>query len=237
MGAKKTVGDNSYLRQQGPLLLLGLIVVALLALTYREIRDVSSRLEDLTEESEALASQFTSFETEFNRVINEPLPGGPEGPGGPPGEGPYGPPPGEGPGGGPGGPGGPGGGPGGPGGGPGGPGGGPDGGYERTDPRQNSWDECTGVIPQETIDRLLAENTARFRQCYEDEGGDVEELQRIVIELRVNAEGNMEEARIGAAQQSEALFDCMMGMASRLEFGPVERGPCAVVRLPFDFSE
>lgn len=214
MGSNNSDGENNYLRQQGPVLLLTLIAVAVVALAYREIRVVSTRVDELSTSNAELQEQLTSFESELMRALKAPPPGrrgGPGRPDGPPGRGPDGP-----------------------------SRGGPDdiqeGPSREGDPRGSDWSECTGEVPQETVDRLLADNSAPFRQCYLDAGGNVDEIEGLVIELKVDASGNMEEARIGSTAENRELFDCMMGLVSRLSFGAPSGGQCAVVRMPFDFA-
>ena len=99
------------------------------------------------------------------------------------------------------------------------------------------WDECTGQVDPDVVTRMMQESSREFRACYERRLAENPDLSPLVtVEARVDAEGRITAARVGAPDQDESFFDCLLQLAVRLEFSSPAGGECAVVRLPFDFS-
>ncbi len=101
----------------------------------------------------------------------------------------------------------------------------------------DDWAACTGQVPRAVVDRVLDETEGDFQECYGRRLGEEPDLAgEVNIEVKVNSEGEMIEARVSGDFQDEALFQCLLDLATRLDFGEVEGGDCAVVRLPFRFA-
>lgn len=195
--------NETFLFGNGPVLVLGLVTVAVVALVFREVRHASERVDEVARSTESLRQQIAALQ-------NPPDPGpgryperlraGPTGDDLPPGEA-GGPPRGE------------------------------------RGQRGGQWQECTGEVAPEVVSRLMSENSLAFMVCYRQRLDENPELApQVTIEAKVDAEGHLVEARVGAPVQDEAFFECLLELVVRLQFGEVTGGECAVVRLPFDFS-
>lgn len=97
--------------------------------------------------------------------------------------------------------------------------------------------ECNGEVARAAAARVVSENRAQLRSCYERGLKRKNALQGSVrITLKVGRSGSVEGTKIGGSLSDAEVFSCMRGIASRWRFPAPTGGSCAVVEAPFNFS-
>lgn len=96
-----------------------------------------------------------------------------------------------------------------------------------------NWD-CSGDIPVQSIQQVVAENNSQVRTCYERRLKVKNTMQgNVTVSIRVGNNGAVTAAQVGGSLNDNETFTCIRNLADHWHFPPPTGGACAVVRVPF----
>jgi hypothetical protein len=107
---------------------------------------------------------------------------------------------------------------------------------KRPRPAQDPW-ACPGDIPVSDARKVLNEAQSSIRACYERALRNNNQLQgSISLEVRVGANGRVDNARIGGNLKDAEVRKCIQNLAKGWSFPSPTGGNCAVVGAPYNFT-
>ncbi len=103
-------------------------------------------------------------------------------------------------------------------------------------PAGDPW-SCAGDIPAAEIRRVLGEEQAAVRSCYERQLRNNNMLQGdIKLQVRVGNDGKVSATRVGGNLKDADVKSCVQNVAKGWSFPAPAGGACAVFEAPFHFT-
>jgi hypothetical protein len=103
-------------------------------------------------------------------------------------------------------------------------------------PAGDPW-ACAGDIPPAEIKRVLTEEQAAVRSCYERQLRNNNVLQgNIKLQVRVGNDGKVAATRVGGNLKDNDVKSCVQNVAKNWSFPAPAGGACAVFEAPFNFQ-
>ncbi len=92
----------------------------------------------------------------------------------------------------------------------------------------------------ESIHKIIKENRAKFKKCYEDERKKIPDLKgTVVLELTLDADGKIKKSGTAAEESTikvKAVSDCIVKIAEGLSYPPSSKGLDKDFRYEFGFN-
>jgi outer membrane biosynthesis protein TonB len=103
-------------------------------------------------------------------------------------------------------------------------------------PAGDPW-ACAGDIAPADIRRVLSEEQAAVRSCYERQLRNNNNLQgSIKLQVRVGNDGKVAATRVGGNLKDADVKSCVQNVAKGWSFPAPSGGACAVFEAPFNFT-
>jgi outer membrane biosynthesis protein TonB len=103
-------------------------------------------------------------------------------------------------------------------------------------PRGGEWD-CQGEVATTAAMKVINENRAQIRSCYERRLKVNNILQGdLRLRLKVGAGGKVTATSLSGSLKDSDVFTCVRNIAQAWTFAAPTGGNCAVVAVPFTFS-
>jgi outer membrane biosynthesis protein TonB len=103
-------------------------------------------------------------------------------------------------------------------------------------PKGGDW-ECSGEVAQAAAMKVINENRAQIRSCYERRLKVNNILQGdLRLRLKVGAGGKVTATSLSGSLKDSDVFTCVRNIAQAWTFAAPTGGNCAVVAVPFAFS-
>jgi hypothetical protein len=94
--------------------------------------------------------------------------------------------------------------------------------------------ECEGAIEHEKVIEAVGKHGQAVFDCYSETLRSVPDLKgTLLLELNVDGEGQVREARVKGPVKEQALLACVSESVYGWTFTPPSGGECAVVSVPF----
>ncbi|HEY6878640.1 MAG TPA: AgmX/PglI C-terminal domain-containing protein [Polyangiales bacterium] len=107
---------------------------------------------------------------------------------------------------------------------------------KRVVPAGDPW-ACAGDIPPADIRRVLSEQQAAVRSCYERQLRNNNMLQGdIKLQVRIGNDGKVAATRVGGNLKDADVKSCVQNVAKNWSFPAPAGGACAVFEAPFHFT-
>jgi TonB family protein len=103
-------------------------------------------------------------------------------------------------------------------------------------PAQDPW-ACPGDLPASDIRKVLSEQQASIRSCYERALRNDNQLQGSVeLQVRIGSDGKVSNTRIHGSLRDPEVSKCIQNLARNWVFHAPSNGNCAVFNAPYHFT-
>ena len=103
-------------------------------------------------------------------------------------------------------------------------------------PAHDLW-TCQGDLPPTDIKKILGDQQASIRSCYERALRNNNQLQGSVeLEVRIGNDGKVSHSRVHGTLHDGEVTKCMQNLAKNWVFHSPAGGPCAVFKAPYNFT-
>ena len=103
-------------------------------------------------------------------------------------------------------------------------------------PAGDLW-SCQGELPAADIKKVLSEQQASIRACYERALRNDNQLQGSVrLEVRIGNEGKVSHTRVQGSLRDPEVSRCVQNLAKKWVFHAPAGGSCAVFSAPYNFT-
>lgn len=103
-------------------------------------------------------------------------------------------------------------------------------------PKSDGWD-CSGELAMAAISKVMRDNQAQIRNCYERRLKVNNILQGdLNLKVKVGANGSVVASGVSGSLRDNEVFSCVRAIADKWSFPVPEGGACAVIQVPFRFS-
>lgn len=103
-------------------------------------------------------------------------------------------------------------------------------------PARGEWD-CSGELAMPAIAKIMRENQAPIRNCYERRLKVNSLLQGdLNLKVKVGAGGSVVASGVSGSLRDNEVYSCVRSIADKWKFPEPEGGACAVIQVPFRFT-
>ncbi len=103
-------------------------------------------------------------------------------------------------------------------------------------PAQDLW-TCQGDLPAADIRKVLGDQQASIRSCYERALRNDNQLQGSVeLEVRIGNDGKVSNTRVRGSLRDPEVSKCVQNLARNWVFHSPSGGTCAVFKAPYNFT-